>query len=310
MAIDYLKDLAGYEDIHFDALGTNQTFSRTKSNGAFQNIKKINASDIPLLLATRTVDLYNNGSLSAVEVDTAITQIAASLAGIHKFENESILDAILSAGSGAIISAEERTKLNSITSIGSGQIITVAERNKLDSLIGLTQEQIDSIDSISGIFPVGTVMGFPTSNPPTGFFHCNGQAVNRSTYSDLFAVIGEDYGNGDGSTTFNLPDYRGTFLRGWDSSSGTDPDASNRTDRGDGTTGDNVGTKQDSENKAHNHIRGTASLNVGTYGDEVQSGDSNDITGTAPNSPLTSTTGGAESRPVNTSIMMCIRYSL
>ena len=43
---------------------------------------------------------------------------------------------------------------------------------------------------------------------------CNGQAISRTTYSKLFAIIGTNFGAGDGSTTFNVPDYRGKFLRG------------------------------------------------------------------------------------------------
>ncbi len=49
---------------------------------------------------------------------------------------------------------------------------------------------------------------------PDGWLHCHGQAVSRTEYSDLFAAIGTVYGAGDGSTTFNLPDFRGSFLRG------------------------------------------------------------------------------------------------
>ena len=46
-----------------------------------------------------------------------------------------------------------------------------------------------------------------------GWLLCNGQAVSRTIYSELFATIGTTYGNGDGSTTFNVPDYRGKFLQ-------------------------------------------------------------------------------------------------
>ena len=49
---------------------------------------------------------------------------------------------------------------------------------------------------------------------PAGWLHCNGQAVSRSEYADLFAAIGTVYGEGDGSNTFNVPDFRGSFLRG------------------------------------------------------------------------------------------------
>lgn len=47
--------------------------------------------------------------------------------------------------------------------------------------------------------------------PPTGYLHCNGQTVSRTTYAALFAVVGTTYGVGDGSTTFGLPDLQGKF---------------------------------------------------------------------------------------------------
>jgi len=106
--------------------------------------------------------------------------------------------------------------------------------------------------NILSFVPTATVMAWTTSTVPTGYLAANGASVSRTTYSDLFAVIGTEYGNVDGST-FNLPDYRGEFLRGWDNSAGNDPDSASRTDRGDGTTGDNVGTKQPDQFKSHSH---------------------------------------------------------
>ena len=85
------KDLLGQQDIAFDSNGVAETFARMLSNGGTQNIKKINASHLPLLLATRTLALYNGGSLNAEQADAAFTQICASLAGIHKFSNEESL---------------------------------------------------------------------------------------------------------------------------------------------------------------------------------------------------------------------------
>lgn len=57
---------------------------------------------------------------------------------------------------------------------------------------------------------------------PTGWLECNGAAISRATYGTLFAVIGTNYGAGDGATTFNLPDLRGEFLRGADRGRGVD----------------------------------------------------------------------------------------
>lgn len=70
--------------------------------------------------------------------------------------------------------------------------------------------------------PPGAVFHFATSAPPSGYLECNGAAVSRSTYAELFAVIGVTYGVGNGVSTFNLPDLRGEFIRGWDHGRGVD----------------------------------------------------------------------------------------
>ena len=62
--------------------------------------------------------------------------------------------------------------------------------------------------------PAGTVLPFAGDTAPSGWAICNGDPVSRTEYVELFTAIGELWGVGDGSTTFNLPDMRGQFLRG------------------------------------------------------------------------------------------------
>lgn len=64
--------------------------------------------------------------------------------------------------------------------------------------------------------PVGTILMYGGTRLPFGFLWCNGSAVSRTVYADLFNAIGTAFGSGDGSTTFNLPDYRGRFPQGAD----------------------------------------------------------------------------------------------
>ena len=109
------------------------------------------------------------------------------------------------------------------------------------------------LDKSKDSVPTAAIFAFPLTTIPPGYLECDGSAISRTTYANLFAVIGTTYGVGDGSTTFNLPDYRGEFLRGFDNGSNNDLDAAIRTDRGDGTTGDNVGTKQAFSNASHLH---------------------------------------------------------
>jgi microcystin-dependent protein len=68
--------------------------------------------------------------------------------------------------------------------------------------------------SLQAINPPGTVFPFAGITSPSGYLLCDGSEVSRTTYNALFATIGDLYGAGDGSTTFNIPDFRFQFLRG------------------------------------------------------------------------------------------------
>ena len=70
--------------------------------------------------------------------------------------------------------------------------------------------------------PIGGVIPYADNTPPAGFLECDGSAISRTTYANLFAAIGVTWGAGDGVTTFNIPDSRGEFLRGWDNGRGVD----------------------------------------------------------------------------------------
>jgi microcystin-dependent protein len=92
---------------------------------------------------------------------------------------------------------------------------------------------------------IGEVKTFAGAAAPEGYLLCQGQAVSRTTYANLFDVLGTSHGQGDGSTTFNLPDYRGRFLRGRASGSANDPDRASRTAMATGgATGDSIGSVQ------------------------------------------------------------------
>jgi microcystin-dependent protein len=180
-----------------------------------------------------------------------------------------------------------------------------------------TRFQIDA-DSPTAI-SVGTVMAWPVADIPAGWLECDGSAISRTTYSALFAVIGTTYGVGDGSTTFNIPNYKDYFLRGFD---GSGTDAASRTDRGDGTTGASVGTKQAGETASHTHTGTTSSDGAHTHSytepDSAAGGDGGasviDATkaGTTGSSGAhthtftTNATGGTESRPKNITVKWMI----
>jgi len=80
---------------------------------------------------------------------------------------------------------------------------------------------LDASDLL-GMVPSGAVLYFSGRTAPAGWLKANGAAVSRTAYAALFAAIGTTYGAGDGRTTFNLPDLRGEFIRGWDDGRGVD----------------------------------------------------------------------------------------
>lgn len=102
--------------------------------------------------------------------------------------------------------------------------------------------------------PVGTIVPYMGTTAPAGWLLCDGSVISRTTYANLFSVIGNSCGNGNGSTTFNLPDFRGRFLRGFDGTAGNDPDASSRIAMNSGgNTGNNVGSLQEDAFQGHKH---------------------------------------------------------
>ena len=72
---------------------------------------------------------------------------------------------------------------------------------------------VSSITTINSKLPVGMIITHPKNNLASPYLLCNGSAVSRTTYSALFTSIGTLYGAGDGTTTFNLPNYQACFLR-------------------------------------------------------------------------------------------------
>ena len=71
-----------------------------------------------------------------------------------------------------------------------------------------------TIKSVADITPIGSVVAYVADTAPTLWLNCDGSTVSRTTYAGLFGVIGEAYGAGDGSTTFDLPDLRGRSVVG------------------------------------------------------------------------------------------------
>lgn len=150
---------------------------------------------------------------------------------------------------------------------------------KLDAV---NKEYVDNILPLSMWIGEIKSMAYPNiPNLPSGMevVPCDGRAISRSTYSKLYSLIGTTFGVGNGTTTFNIPDYRGLILRGWDGGSGRDTgrvygtiqkgNIPNHTHTYSGTTSN--------QSNNHTHTRGT--MNITATGAMWESTDSNPFTG-------------------------------
>ena len=88
------------------------------------------------------------------------------------------------------------------------------------SAIQTLAEDVDT--ALFAAIPIGMITPYAGSSSPTGWLLCYGQEISRSTYAGLYAVVGDTYGSGDGSTTFNVPDLRGRTPAGLDNLGGSD----------------------------------------------------------------------------------------
>lgn len=136
--------------------------------------------------------------------------------------------------------------------------------------------------------------------------------MSRTTYATLFSAIGTTWGAGDGSTTFNLPDLRAEFLRGWDHGKGTDAGRAFASPQADELESHTHTATTDSAGD-HIHTMPTSDGNGGTV--EVRRGNGLGGTLLAPTSTAgahthvvtVAATGGTETRPRNVAVMFCVK---
>ncbi len=203
------------------------------------------------------------------------------------------------AGTGLVRSA---SGLAANVGTGAGKLVQLNASGQLPAvsgalLTGLAAAQISGLQTM----PAGAVIFHASPTVPAGYLECNGAAVSRATYAALFAAIGTAHGYGNNSTTFNLPDLRGRFVRGWDHAIARDPDRAARTAAATGgATGDAVGSVQADQYKSHTH---TYPLSIG------EGGGTPGVMGyTTSGAAACAASGGNETRPVNINLMACIKY--
>jgi microcystin-dependent protein len=173
--------------------------------------------------------------------------------------------------------------------------------------MSLTQITLPLLDPsiLNAIMPTGAVIPFAGSSSPSGFLLCDGSAISRTTYATLFSTIGTTFGSGDGSTTFNIPNTQGIFVRGAGSQSigGLTYTGTLGTSQNDATKKNGLGI-----NDSHTHSYVQPLVGGGSQG--VGGNTSLPLTTggtTGANTAITLTSGDSETRPANISLNYIIK---
>lgn len=243
------------------------------------------------------LDIDNNGKIQFSASGTARTIISADATN-STIDVKDDRNFVLKTNATTILTGNDADITTTVP--------VVLPTNPTTALQASTKQYVDTLTGS----PAGIIMAFAGAAAPTGFLACNGAAVSRTTYATLFAAIGTTWGVGDGSTTFNVPDLRGMFLRG----TGT-----NGTGSSSGAAGPSVGAYAADTYLNHSHgvtdpghthtISYVAASNGSAGGINVLFGGSSTSIGanTTGLTVNTSTTGGTETKPKNYGVLYIIK---
>ena len=187
------------------------------------------ATDASAVAATAATALSTAQSANTTAASASTT--ANGIASTANTALASANSAVATANSASATAASANSTAASATTTANNALSTA------NSAVSTANSALSAAQSLN---PAGMVIWVAQSTAPAGFLKANGNAVSRSTYAALFAVLGTSYGAGDGSTTFNLPDLRGEFIRGLDDGRGVD-------------SGRSLGSSQAQSYQSHNH---------------------------------------------------------
>lgn len=134
------------------------------------------------------------------------------------------------------IQFDDKVQVQERPEFSDNQKVNASDMNEIKNVVNENDENAvykDGIKTINGqsilgegnliitgeggdTLPIGSMLPYGNVNPPANWLVCDGSAVSRTTYADLFSIIGTTYGEGDGSTTFNLPNKKGRVSAGYD----------------------------------------------------------------------------------------------
>ena len=243
---------------YVDTADSNNLKIRNAANNAFVTVGSVDSANLGLLPragGTMTGQLLADDSAGAGapaisfdgDADTGIFRVGANTMGFATagVERVEISDAGLDMSNGLPIRFQDSSgapfvALKSPSSVSSNVTFTLPGADGTNGqMLQTNGSGALSFTTVQGV-PSGSVFCMAVATVPSGYLECNGAAVSRSTYAVLFAVIGTAYGTGNGSSTFNLPDLRGEFVRGFDNGRGVD-------------SGRSIASSQSSQFGQHNH---------------------------------------------------------
>jgi microcystin-dependent protein len=298
------------DQLILDVAGTSAFTRATLVNGFKQLMmsmhEQLDATDVASGSADRALLSEGAASVSATASADSATEAAASAteaantdigtAIVDAATAQTAADAAQASADAAQESAERLPDL-----AGSGLSFVRVNTEETTTEFRTPAEVITDLGVAPAVEGVrtGSVHYFLMSSAPSGYLKLNGATISRTTYAALFAAIGTVGGGGDGSTTFDLPDLRGEFVRGWDDGRGVDGSRA-------------FGSAQADELEAHNHIGGLkfyTSLETAYGAATTDNGVISSLAGGGYTRKLalTSTTGGTETRPRNVALLACIK---
>jgi microcystin-dependent protein len=230
-----------------------------------------------------------NGAIAGVYQSTSFNKFAYQVTTFIAALAQSL------ATKGFTVNDDNITTLETVLA----HIVTTLDSIDATTLGGHPSSFFQPATAADSITPPGTVAYTAAAAAGTGWLIADGSAVSRATYPDLFTAIGDFYGAGDGSTTFNLPELRGEFIRSLDDSRGVDSARARGSAQGDTMQG-------------HVHsLHWLQSSGDGTYfGAGPGAPYGTNINTGSPISDGTNGTprAGAETRPRNVALLAVIKY--
>lgn len=288
----------------------------------------------------RNLNLTGNANVTTVAADATLSPLHAGLVEVDTSAGAVTLTLPTAVGNLGL------TYIFKITVAGNSLTLDASGAELIDGATTLVVRQLyrtieirsdnSAWQVMSGLDnnPAGAILPFGGTAAPTGYLLCDGSSKLRADYPALYAAIGTAFGTADG-THFNLPDFRGRFLRGVDHAQARDPDRATRSAmNAGGNTGDNVGSIQDHQFDEHTHVQdehnhtqnqhrhNSLAENYKAYlcnvtksagsADAIFNGTGQYTSYTTPTNVATTATnqntGGNETRPINAFVEYIIRY--